>query len=341
MADSSYRVEPFRPGDAEKVSRLFFEVYGGAYPIKTVYDPEQLIAAAESGHYFPFVVRTEFDRIMAYGALYRSAPYAGIYEFGQGIVSSDVRGAGIGRLLFEYVAEYIQTLPGSEIYFGEAVCNHAHTQKAGAIIKTIETGMEVDLMPAELYRNDHSVTGRVAVLDMFRTFVQKPHSVHVPEVYEETLSYIYSGFDDKRTIIVSAGNPPSDQSTEMSTRVFEFAGVARILVAEAGSDFEQVFNVNEEPLLNGSVRVLQVWLHSSWPWIGKVVEILRKKGYFLGGVFPRWFDVDGLLMQKVLGQPNWEGIHLYSERAQKIYRSIRDDWNSVHKSPISKRTNGR
>jgi hypothetical protein len=334
MADNQYRVEPFRSADAEKVSRLFVDVYGDAYPIKTVYDPAKLIGAFESGDCFPFVVRTDSHRIVAYGALYRSAPYEGIYEFGQGIVSSDVRGSGIGRLLFEYVAEYIQTLPGSEVYFGEAVCNHTHTQKAGAMIKTIETGIEIDLMPGEIYKKDPTVIGRVAVLDMFRSFVQKPHSVYVPEVYEDIIGYIYSGFDDRRTIALSTANLPSHQPTELFTRVFEFAGVARITVNVSGSDFEQAFTVNEYSLLNQNIKTIQVWLKSSWPWVGEVADILRRNGYFFGGVFPRWFDVDGILLQKVSGQPNWEGIHLYSDRAESIFRSIRDDWEKVLKNSV-------
>ncbi len=332
MADSPYRVEPFRPADAEKVTQLFLEVYGDAYPVKNVYHPEELIAAFEGGRYFSFVVCTDSRDIVAYGALYHSAPYKGIYEFGQGIVSSKVRGGGIGRVLFEYVEKYIQTLPGSEVYFGEAVCNHTHTQKAGTMIKTIETGIEIDLMPGEIYRKDTAVTGRIAVVDMFRSFVSKPHRVYVPEVYEDAVRSIYAGFDDSRTIALSAADLPSRRSTEISVRVFDFAGVARMTVNEAGSDFEEVFASTEEPLLNEKMTILQVWLKSSWPWIGRAVESLRSRGYFFCGVFPRWFDEDGLMLQKVSGQPNWEGIHLYSERAEGIYSFIRDDWDKTRNS---------
>jgi hypothetical protein len=334
MTNIPYRVEPFQPIDAEKVSRLFLDVYGDAYPVKMVYHPEMLIAALKGGHYFPFVVRSDFDSIVAYGALYQSTPYKGIYEFGQGVVSSDVRGGGIGRLLFEYVEKYIQILPESETYFGEAVCNHTHTQKAGAMIKTIETGIEIDLMPAELYKKDPTVTGRVAVLDMFRSFVLKPHNVYTPEVYEDIIRYIYDGFDDSRSIIVSAENMPTDEPTEMSTKVFEFAGVARITVTMAGSDFEEVFAVKEGDLLNRNIKIIQVWLKSSWPWIGEAAGMLRNKGYFFSGVFPRWFDVDGLMLQKVPAQPNWDGIRLYSDRAERIRTFIHDDWHSIRKNKI-------
>ncbi len=38
------------------------------------------------------------------------------------------------------------------------------------------------------------------------------------------------------------------------------------------------------------------WLNLAEPWVGDAAAILREKGYFWGGVLPRWFDTDGLLM---------------------------------------------
>jgi len=38
-----------------------------------------------------------------------------------------------------------------------------------------------------------------------------------------------------------------------------------------------------------------------------------------------------MLMQKILGQPNWEGIQLYSERAKKILELVKADWQQVKK----------
>jgi hypothetical protein len=83
--------------------------------------------------------------------------------------------------------------------------------------------------------------------------------------------------------------------------------------------------------LEKGVVVLQVWLKLSWPWIGHAVNILRKRGFFLGGILPRWFDVDGMLMQKIIGQPNWEGIQLHSDRAKKILEIVKADWQRINK----------
>ena len=115
MPESGFEVQPFHPADAEQVALLFRKVYGESYPVRMVYDPVQLVAACESGRYFPFVVRAADGHVVGYGALFPSAPFGGVYEFGQGVVSAEFRGAGIGRLLFEHVEQF----PGLFLYARE------------------------------------------------------------------------------------------------------------------------------------------------------------------------------------------------------------------------------
>jgi hypothetical protein len=56
----------------------------------------------------------------------------------------------------------------------------------------IEPGQsfEIDLMPAEKYVKEHSASGRVAALLMFRTYHSNPHLLHIPSVYEDALQHI-------------------------------------------------------------------------------------------------------------------------------------------------------
>lgn len=320
--------EPFQPGDAEQVVRLFVEVYGNAYPIRRVYDPQQLVEAAHSDSYLPFVAHSETGQVISYAALCRSAPYKGIYELVQGIVSSDFRGGGIGRTMFEYVERLLTTLPGAETYFGESVCNHLHTQKACAHIKSIDTGLELDLMPGAVYARDTPDTGRIAVLDSFRSFVSKPHQVYLPERYEEIVRYLYDGFDDQRTLSVSRAKIPAGQQTILSVKRHREIGLVRLAVSEAGEDFTQQLDAVLEEFADQGVQVVQLWLKSSLPWTGDAVERVRERGFFFGGIFPRWFDDDGIMLQKISGRPNWEGIKLHSDRAQIIRDAVFTDWLS-------------
>jgi hypothetical protein len=145
------------------------------------------------------------------------------------------------------------------------------------------------------------------------------------------LQFVYEGLDDERNFARAEEDLPSNTSTKINAQVFDFAKVARLALHEAGKDFENAFDEKEKSLRAKGVIVIQVWLKLSWPWIGRAVDVLRERGYFLGGVLPRWFDVDGMLMQKIIGQPNWEGIQLYSDRAKKILEIVKADWQCINK----------
>ncbi|MCJ7784697.1 MAG: hypothetical protein MUP41_12255, partial [Desulfobacterales bacterium] len=219
-----------------------------------------------------------------------------------------------------------------EQVFGEPVCNHIFAQKGTAKAGWITQAIEVDLMPSEAYDKEKSASGRVTALLDFKTLKPKPHTVYLPAVYEESMRFIYSGLDDDRDFVLSKDNLPSPIKTEIKTQVFDFAQVARLAVHDAGADFESAFDEQEKTARAKEVTVLQVWLKLSWPWVGQSVDVLRKRGYFLGGILPRWFDVDGMLMQKIIGEPNWEGIQLYSDRAKKILEMAKADCSKVCKN---------
>ncbi|MCX5872965.1 MAG: hypothetical protein NTY51_06985 [Deltaproteobacteria bacterium] len=85
----------------------------------------------------------------------------------------------------------------------------------------------------------------------------------------------------------------------------------------------------EKEVADHGVQVIQVWLNLGCPWVGAAVDKCRKMDYFLGGAAPRWFNQDGFLMQKVLCDPCFDQIQVYSDRAKQLFEIIKDDW---HKS---------
>ncbi len=320
----------FRPEDAGGVAKLFTEVYGNAYPAKIVYNQEELIHAVSRRDQIPIVVRTSENRVVGYSSLYRVAPDAGVYENGNGAVSADFRNAGIMTLIFQFVRKMLPEMDDVKVFFGEPVCNHIYIQKAAlSVLPMVETALEIDLMPAEAYDMEKSAAGRVSTLLMFMTVLPRPHMVHVPKIYGDWFRYIYEGLDDRRIFLPSEEAIPLSPLTRIDTEIFESAGVARMAVHEAGSDFETALLAEEGRILSRDAEVLQVWLKLSCPWIGRIVEVLRGKGYFFGGILPQWFGDDGLLMQKIVLPPNWAGIHLFTERARKILEFARADSEEV------------
>jgi hypothetical protein len=332
MGERSYSIGMFTPGDAGGVTRLFREVYGDGYPLPIVYEPDKLVAAFQAGEYIPIIAATPDNRVVGFTALYRPAPHKGLFEAGMSLVAPDYRNTPIFGLMARHAVRVAPAIHGIEALMVQGVCNHTHTQRAGAMLKHIETALEVDLMPARAYENEGAALGRIAALDLCRTFVPKPHDVSVPAAYEGFFRFIYGGFDDRRMVRPSKEVILPGRSTEMATRIFDGARVARVTVYEAGTEFAAVFDAEEGRARDGGCVVIQVVLRPAWPWIGAVVDVMRMKGFFLGGILPRWFDEDGFLMQKVLGPPNWEGIDLYTDRAKELLRFVRDDWEDTRRN---------
>jgi len=171
--------------------------------------------------------------------------------------------------------------------------------------------------------------GRVSTLTVFKTFKTRPQTIYLPSVYEESLQYLYSAADFGHRYIRSDAPLPASVTTKGEIQLFPTAGVARLTFDEIGGDFESSLDGFEKQAETGGSVVVQVFLKLTQPWTGAAVDVLRRHGYFLGGILPRWFDDDGLLMQKVGATPNFGGIHLYSKRAKKILAIVKDDWQAV------------
>jgi len=323
----SFEIDYFRPEDAEGIVRLFQAVYGEHYPIRLFYDPGAIIAANAEGRYYSIVARTTSGKVIGVTHLYNSAPCQSLYETGVGLVLKEYRNAGINKRLLGFLyEEFVPPKPHIEELFGEAVCNHPFMQKAVESSRFIETAIEVALMPAGAYTKEQSAPGRVATLDCFRCYKPKPHRIFLPAAYEQTLRWIYSRLDDARDIELSARKAPAGSASQAELTVFEFARVARITVHEIGEDLQNCLDGLEKQAEAKKAVVFQVFVKLSMPWVGAAVDILRDMGYFFGGALPRWFDGDGLLMQKLFCPPDFDGIVLVSDSAKALLEVIKQDW---------------
>ncbi|MBA4391593.1 MAG: hypothetical protein C0399_11765 [Syntrophus sp. (in: bacteria)] len=331
MAHDTYKIDIFHPSDATGVAELFRTVYGDGYPVKLVYNPVELITAFNAKENIPVVARTAAGKIIGYCGIYRSAPNQNIYEAGQGLVNPEHRGSGVNSEILTYINEKFAVELGIDALFGEAVCNHIYMQKVCCNVGNIETGLEVDLMPAEAYAKEKSASGRVAVLPVFRIYKPKEQTVYIPAVYKDYLHYLYEGLHIPRVFAVSDENTKPEGKTEQNTQIFDFAKVARVAFSHAGADFEGLLNELEKDLLGRAMAVIQLWVKLDTPWIDNVVGSLRKSGYFFGGLLPGWLGEDAILMQKIVEKPNWEGVTLYSDRAKKILEMVHEDWEKVIK----------
>ncbi|MFH1139190.1 MAG: GNAT family N-acetyltransferase [Pseudomonadota bacterium] len=329
-SEQGWNIGVFKPEDAVGVVDLFRSVYGAGYPIPKFIDPALLIESNRTQKTISIVIRTSDGRIVGHTALYQSAPWKRLYEMGATLVSSDFRGGkGLATEMIKSGIDVVAKLPEPGVVFGEVVCNHIYMQKIAHNVGFLPYALEVDLMPAEAYAAEKSAAGRVSTFLIYKTFQRQRNKVHIPRQYYQQMIQLYEPIDDDRDFRPSEANCPDEGESLIKVDYNDFAQTARLEVQRIAFNFGRAMTAIECDLLNKGAVVIQVWLNLSWPWVGKAVDELRRQGYFLGGVLPRWFDEDGFLMQKILGRPNWEGIQIASDRGKIVFDLVKKDWEQT------------
>ena len=326
---SEYMVDFFQPADAQGVVDLFRSVYGEDYHVKSIYDPHQLIAEQASGQTYRAVARTPEGAIIAHTAFYAISDLNPVlYEAGQLLVRHDWRGTSLAVDLNNFAIPQIPVRYNLREIWGEAVCNHLFSQRMYTEHRYGQTGLELDLLPgAGMARSMQAAdTGRVSTVVVFRSYRARPRTVYLPPFYREQLEFLYADFDHGHTFAAAVQDLPVDEKTAARPDIYDAVSVARLNVTRLGGDFPVHLADFNHQARRQNIHLSEVFLPLTAPSVGAAVTELRRAGYFLGGIMPRWFGDDALLLQKVAGEPNFDGIRLYTDRARDILSLVKADW---------------
>ena len=328
-AGQEFFVDRFRAQDAAGVAGLFLAVYGEAYPLKQYYSPEWLTQANASNEVISVVARTATGDIVSHMAAYRSAAVnPRLYELGIGLTLSEYRAQQASSRIGDCLTGMLPSLALDGVY-GEAVCNHTGMQKISYLMNLVDTAVEIDLMPAEAYAAEKSAPGRVSCLFNFRSLVDVPQTLHVPQACLEAVRFILEAVPGARTI-APATLAPGVAESSIETKIFDFAAVSRCQVIVCGEDIAAALERMEQLADEKQCTTRQVFLNLADPGIGRAAELLRARGYSLAGLTPRWFGGDGLLLQKMLHAPGFSQVKLCHERARQLLALVEADWHEVN-----------
>jgi acyl carrier protein len=325
-----YEVGPLRPGDGQGVAQLFSTVYGDRYPVEDYYIPERIEQLNNEGKLLTVVARLESGVIAGQGAYYQSSPpNKALFENGQLLVAPEYRNTRMANRITLEMNRLSRSMSQAQGFFGEAVCTHLVTQKLIDKQGYGECGLELSLMPAGAYAKEGAGAQRVSCLLAARVDRDRRMSLHLPECYRMEMELILGGFSLNRDIRFSSLDAPLADRTSLDSRTFDFAAVERVQVSAVGTDFpERALEIDQHAKSRG-LAVLQVFVNAGEPGAVFAVEALRARGFILGGVIPLWFGPDGMMMQKLYVEPEFETINLLSDKSKALLARIRAEWNSV------------
>jgi len=321
-----YKIRLMKDDDAPAVVALYRAVYGEHFPIKEMYDPRFIIQQQEAGLMYRVVAVDASGKVLAHHAMYRLAEsYQGLYEAGQGMVYPEHRGKGFSNVLQDYIGQALGPAVGLEEFWGESVTNHVKMQKAALFVGVKETGIELEVMPAESYEAEKSAPGRVGAVVCNLAVKEKPHQVFLPAPYAETLKKIYENAKRKRQLETATEPLPETGRTSHAVTYIASAGVLRITICEAGPDIGEVISGLVDKYDAAGAVVFQVFLPLDKSYSGALVEVLNRRGFFFSALVMRWFDADGLLLQKLAHPTDYDKMLIYSDFAKDLLKFIIQD----------------
>lgn len=329
----NYEIQPgqkvtvgrFEPRDALGVTRCYYQVYGGNFPLDHVYLPDELIRLSQTDGQHMFVARAESGDIVGLGGIFRSAPGRGILEVGQLMVLKSYRMTRVAVDLCRFAIETLAPSLGLHVIYSESLCNHVMSQKLATHFGLDDHSLELDVLPPEAFESEQQVGGRVALLQQFRVYCDIPHTVYLPPVYREILQELYDGQPWQRSFAEAQVPAPQAETSRLHFSKIPDIGFYRFGIEQVGRDIDAVLAGIEEESAPFQTRQAQVNLAD--PAAAQVAEALFRKGYRFGGLLPLWFDRDALFLQQIDGDPHWDGVRIKTPRAHRIFDLIRKDWD--------------
>ncbi|NDY55511.1 GNAT family N-acetyltransferase [Desulfovibrio sulfodismutans] len=311
----------FRPEDALGVALAYYEIYGDAFPLEHVYDPGDIIRRNATDDQYTLVARTPGGEVVGLSGLFRSAPNPDLYEAGQLMVLKSYRKRNIPARFSEEALDNLPRRLRIPVIFGEAVCNHLPPQSLLYAHGLAFTGFEAECMPSPTTAREGDVPRNLSLILMFKIFENATRETHTPRAYRAFCQGVYAELALPR--VESPSEEPTGRTAADQFHL-QGAGLLRLTVTRLGKDFGEAVSAAEAKA--GDPGVVQIFLNLGDAAASWAVDVLRDRGYFLGGLLPYWFGSDGLLMQKVRLEPDWAAILVCDPKGAAMRDLIREDY---------------
>ncbi len=334
MNKGSFHIIPVNATNAGFVGDVFRSAYGEDFPVRDVYEPDVLLSSIESGNVISALALDKDGYAAGYVSIHKSAPNPHLWEAGGVVVVPSYSCTDISLQLANYCFDaLLHKPPKIDGIFSEAVCSHYFSQVSAKQRGMVDCALELDLLDSKIYKDGKSNkegTARISCLLTFLEMSDLPEPEYVPIPYRKMLERIARQLRP-RDFIESEANLPTCMATTLEDRHYASVQTLRVSVPTIGSDWDAATdNVCNRAFQNKAVN-LQIILNMASPHIGAAVNVLRKKGFFFGGMAPRWFGTDGLLMLKLFGSnTEYDKIKLYTETARELFAFVKADREAVY-----------
>jgi hypothetical protein len=315
----AFRLVPIDRGNAALVGDVFRTAYGDSFPVAYVYQEDALLEEITRGRLAAALALDGDNRAAGYVSMFKNAPNQNLWEAGNLVVVPDYKQTDVSSLLFAaYFNGVLSAGQTSDGLMGEAVCCHYFTQVGNVKAGAADVALELDQLDGPSFIGNHTGSARVSCVLAFLENSAPNSPIYLPAIYAPILAKLLQPLRP-RVLLQDAQPLPTTGTTRFDERYYQSVQTRKFFVHSIGADWSCFAADVVAEAKRGGVVSLQITLNMACPQLDTAVQVLKSHGFFFGGLAPRWFGPDGLLMQLVLGQETeYEHIKLYSATAKQI-----------------------
>jgi ribosomal protein S18 acetylase RimI-like enzyme len=317
-------IRPFRPSQAEAVVAAIRSVYADDYPIAGVYDPQFWISQNQGPELYTFVAEGPAQEVLGVVSFYQVAPFGELYEFGRLAVRPEHRQSGLGLKLLSGALEHFSKESGAAGVLAELGCHWKVGQNMLHQLNFQEVALAVNMGPAETFAPERRSNQRFSAVLSYFDLRDRSQKVHLPPRWKELLFFCYGDLCLRRKQVDDG--PALEGCCRLQSQYLVRAAVARLDFLQLGADFVPQLSQAQEDYQRQGAQVVQLHLNLEDPFSPAAAEAAFQLGYRCCGLLPRWFDGDGLLLQRNTQPPDLSHDQLSSQRAQELSRRVEFLW---------------
>ena len=332
----SVTLRELRVEDAAALTRTLYRCYGWSYPNHTMYYPERIAAAIESGERIGEVAVTESGEIAAHwGAVYLSP---GVVETGGTVTDPRFRRRGLANQLGERLLERLNelTVVGR---VREPVITHTATQeialREGATMVGVYLGYTHPMHQVGITdgmqesRNSLSVAyGNLQPLT--------PATMWIPGPYEPMARMVLDSSDWPRELESARPDAPAPAVTAFVTVFDSDNRLGVVDVTIVGQDLVDAVDTALDQMKRSGAEYVQVRLPVNQPALGTYAAGLTELGLGYGALIPQFRVADGndvgdVLITQWVAEPDIDTSDwaFYDDRVKNLAEAIVAQTKSV------------
>ena len=318
--------------NAPKVCELYRKIYQETFPFPEVYDPVLLLENTRK-HRKAHLLAFQGEELLGQ-VIVTPAPWnPELFEVAGFMTTPEAQGKNVTRPLARALRKEVFPSLSWKARYSESVTAHVISQKGDIFLGNTHTALALNLLPSELFLHDPRLcsSSRGSCILSFGEANSSPERTLLPPQYAPQLRELAEGFLP-RTFQEDCSSPEGESILQAFP--FPAAGAVYLSASRLGEDFDPQLDRLLEEHEHHEALMLQLPLHRG---IAKAVECAQRRGFSLGGFLPHWFTSgDGMLLQRVKGEPLWEEIQVLPGRGTALLEMVRQDWEKTFSAEYRK-----